>query len=93
MGFVKFLLFCFFSDIPFWSLNWLLKLLVQAGKSSLMSWSDLELTNKLKLLIHSIGRERKNSGGKRQAYYQPQVIQLNAGWIGSWFWVGKHTCW
>ena len=32
----------------------------------------------------SIGMVRKNSGGKRQAYYQPQVSTCNARWAGSW---------
>ena len=38
-----------------------------------------------------IGRVRKYSGGKGQAYNQPHVIQVNAGRIGSWFWLGAHT--
>ena len=34
------------------------------------------------MLIYIIGRVRKNSGGKGQAYYQQQVTQVNADRIG-----------
>ena len=35
-------------------------------------------------LWDNLGRVRKNSGGKRQAYYQPQVTQVNAGHFFHW---------
>ena len=49
-------------------------------------------TRQIKHLDHSpadghpgpIGSVRKNSGGKRQAYYQPQVSTGNAGHFHCW---------